>query len=110
LPDNRNGLTARERVLSRLAIDPSGHLLWSGSRDKFGYGRVMAASWNGIKVPQGVHRVAYEMLAGPIPEGLTLDHLCGVKHCAAPAHLEPVTQAENSRRGRMAQLAAQGRS
>lgn len=45
-----------------------------------------------------VHRVAYEVLIGPIPEGLTIDHLCRVKACCNPAHLEPVTLAENVRR------------
>lgn len=106
--NNRNGRTARERVLSRLIISPDGHLLWTGSRDKYGYGRVGIGvrSSGGYSLPQSVHRVAYELLAGPIPEGLTIDHLCGVKHCAAPDHLEPVTLAENSRRNRMAQLAA----
>ncbi len=44
------------------------------------------------------HRVAWEMLIGPIPDGLTLDHLCRNPGCVNPAHLEPVTQAENNRR------------
>lgn len=48
------------------------------------------------------HRVVYALLAGPIPEGLTLDHVeargCIYKRCCWPAHLEPVTNAENIRR------------
>ncbi len=45
------------------------------------------------------HRVVYEALVGPIPEGLVLDHLCRVLNCVNPNHLEPVTHQENVRRG-----------
>jgi len=45
------------------------------------------------------HRWAYENFVGPIPEGLQLDHLCRVRHCVNPSHLEPVTARENIRRG-----------
>lgn len=45
------------------------------------------------------HRFAYEDIVGPILEGLTIDHLCRVRHCVNPAHLEPVTHLENVRRG-----------
>lgn len=46
-----------------------------------------------------VHRYAYELCVGPIPEGLDLDHLCRVRNCVNPAHLEPVTRQENLLRG-----------
>lgn len=89
--------TLRERVYSRLIIDPSGCVLWTGVRDSSGYG--------GIKIDghqRSVHRVVWEMENGPIPDGYELDHVwdagCRNKHCAALAHLEPVTQAENARR------------
>jgi hypothetical protein len=45
------------------------------------------------------HRFAYELLVGPIPEGLVIDHLCRNRRCVNPAHLEPVTAEENWRRG-----------
>jgi len=56
---------------------------------------------------QGTHRVMYEQEVGPIPEGLVLDHLCRQPPCINPSHLEPVTNAENLHRGRIAQLAGE---
>ena len=45
------------------------------------------------------HRWAYEWFRGPIPEGLQIDHLCRVRHCVNPWHMEPVTGRENQQRG-----------
>ena len=45
------------------------------------------------------HRVAYRLEVGPIPRGLVLDHLCRVRNCVRPDHLEPVTRGENVLRG-----------
>jgi hypothetical protein len=69
---------------------------WGGGRSTGGYGRF----FDGGKGVQA-HRFAYEMLVGPIPDGLDLDHLCRVRHCVNPSHLEPVTRSENLRRGDM---------
>ena len=44
------------------------------------------------------HRISYEFFSGPIPEGLSLDHLCKNKACYNPRHLEPVTHQENCKR------------
>lgn len=45
------------------------------------------------------HKFAYELLVGPVPDGLQLDHLCRVRHCVNPSHLEPVPQVVNILRG-----------
>jgi hypothetical protein len=68
--------------------------LWTGTPDSSGYGQI---SINRVK--RLVHRVVYELLIGPIPDGLTLDHLCRVRLCCNPAHLEPVTGIKNVMRG-----------
>lgn len=72
---------------------PGGCWLWTGAVDGNGYGTVTIE-----RVQLSTHRVAYELLVGPIPAGLTIDHLCRVLACCNPAHLEPVTRAENNRR------------
>lgn len=49
--------------------------------------------------PAYAHRWLYELAIGPIPDGLTLDHLCRNRKCVRPDHLEPVTRGENVLRG-----------
>lgn len=63
--------------------------------------------WTGPLTPSGyaanvAHRGIYQRLIGPVPDGLELDHLCRVRHCVRPDHLEPVTRAENVRRAHAA--------
>lgn len=50
------------------------------------------------------HRLLYEAAKGPIPAGMDVDHLCRVRSCVNPDHLEPVTRGENIRRGRGTKL------
>jgi hypothetical protein len=73
--------------------------LWTGyATGPYGgrYGRITV----GKQQRQATHRFSWELVNGPIPDGLTLDHLCRVTRCVRPDHLEVVTLAENSRRNR----------
>lgn len=67
--------------------------LWTAFRYQ-GYGRLRLAGFKTRKA----HRIVYELLRGPIPEGLEPDHLCLIRSCVNPDHLEPVTRLENIRR------------
>ena len=71
----------------------SGCHIWIGGRDSLGYGNFRS---NGRL--EKAHRVAYRRTFGEIQPGLELDHICRVRHCVNPAHLEPVTHAENMHR------------
>jgi hypothetical protein len=71
--------------------------IWLGKRDREGYGEIRIAV-DGRKFHARAHRVSYEHHVGPIPAELEIDHLCGNTGCINPAHLEPVTHAENMRR------------
>lgn len=67
---------------------------WTAATDGHGYGQI-TIDYKRKKA----HRVAYELTVGPIPDGMSLDHLCRHPECVNPAHLEPVHHAENVRRG-----------
>jgi hypothetical protein len=64
--------------------------LWLGSKGTNGYGQFAKDG-----VMKRAHRVAWELLIGPITPGRVLDHRCHVRHCVNPAHLQEVTVAEN---------------
>lgn len=73
--------------------------LWTGSLDHKGYGH-MNVDANQVKA----HRLAYEILVGPIPDGHVIDHLCRNETCVRPDHLEAVRQVINVRRGKLARF------
>lgn len=84
----------------RFTIEDRGHdtpcWVWKLAKTGKGYG----CEWDlrrGRMV--SAHILAYERAIGTVPEGLELDHLCRVRLCVNPDHLEPVTHAENIRRG-----------
>lgn len=99
--------TLEERLREKIVIAPNGCWLWQGTTNH-GYG------WCGDEhgVSRNAHRLAWEIWVGPIPAGMTLDHVCHTndpfcfggeclhRRCLNPEHLEVVTRAENIRRGR----------
>ena len=85
-------------VMSKIGSeDADGCWPWIGALTSGGYGSVGL----GGSVVQA-HRVVYRLLVGPIPDGLQLDHLCRVRNCVNPDHLEPVTPQENMLRAKAA--------
>jgi hypothetical protein len=86
-------VTQAEQFFAR--VDAEGDCWqWTGSDNGKGYGVIQ---FDGRL--QRVHRLSWEYLVGPIPDGLVLDHLCRNKRCVNPDHLEPVTNRENVLRG-----------
>ncbi len=90
------------RLMRNRHVTAIGCWEWTSRRDRGGYGKVVVS-----KGPRSerrsrtlrVHRVAYELYVGPIPDGLVIDHLCRNRACFNPDHLEPVTNHENLLRG-----------
>ena len=84
-----------ERFMEKFEPVPeSGCWLWTACIGTGGYGRI------GFEGKVHVaHRIAWELLRGPIPEGLEIDHLCRTRSCVNPDHLEPVTPKVNRLRG-----------
>jgi hypothetical protein len=78
-------------------ITECGCLIWMGALNNGGYGNY--TNRRGLYSSRLSHRIAYEDKHGPIPDGLVLDHLCRIRCCVNPDHLEPVTHAVNLSRG-----------
>lgn len=88
-------LAVLDRILARCMESASGGCWeWQGALTTGGYGHLRVAGKS-----RAAHRLTYEVMRSEIPTGLQLDHLCRVRHCVNPWHLEPVTQAVNMGRG-----------
>ena len=83
-----------DKITERLAPPRPDCLIWPGAVDR-GYGRV----WVDGKAKR-VHRVVWELTHGPIPEGLTVDHLCRIRACCNTEHMELVSIEENLERAK----------
>lgn len=113
MPCRVGAVMPRKPLAERLwaKVDRSGgpEACWpfNGYRSPFGYGQIRTGPLGTPKIV--AHRAAYELLVGPIPDGLQLDHLCGNPPCCNPAHLEPVTAIENTMRSPIAPAAVNAR-
>lgn len=98
-------IISAELVAKRVALyadlPPEACWIWTGYTNRDGYGH-----WN----KEQAHRVFYEHLIGPIPPGLQIDHLCRVRACVNPNHLEPVTIRENCLRSQSVAAKLAGRT
>lgn len=81
-------------VLLRVVPDPGGCWIWTGRRGRDGYGYIDADNR-----AHTAHRYIYRQFVTEVDSALHLDHLCRVRCCVNPDHLEPVTPRENIRRG-----------
>lgn len=100
-------MTLAERILTRVEHRQASELVetpcwvWLGATTKpDGYGRIQAQAI-GVAQHTLVHRATWVDRHGPVPDGLELDHVCGIRRCCNPDHLEPVTHVENLRRHRV---------
>ncbi|MEV6737937.1 HNH endonuclease signature motif containing protein [Streptomyces sp. NPDC051104] len=106
------------RVFARTTPGPEGCVIFTGRERGEGYG--------GVSLGRGreasAHRLAYELLVGPIPDGMTIDHVCHNRsltcrggreclhrRCVNPNHLEPVPTSENTKRAAQRPTATWGR-
>lgn len=94
-----DGLSPRDRVYKWATPEMNtGCWLWTGVVRKDGYGQINMPL-NGMKKrTRMAHLFAYEAFVGEVPDRLELDHLCRMRCCVNPDHLEPVTRKENVRR------------
>jgi hypothetical protein len=84
-----------KRFMDKVRKTERGCWEWTGYIAKEGYGKFSVVA----SKPLLAHRVAYEWKYGPVPKGMELDHLCRVRKCVNPDHLEAVPHATNSQRG-----------
>lgn len=75
--------------------------LWTAGTDGKGYGWFYVGLRDGKRVSAPAHRWIYQHLVCELPSSLVIDHLCRVRHCVNPWHMEPVSSHENTLRGHL---------
>lgn len=88
----------KDYILQRIEQSELGCWLWTKQLQTHGYSFIPLKTEDRVYGTQLGHRISFILFRGPIKKGYVLDHLCQVKRCVNPDHLEVVTQAENNRR------------
>lgn len=99
-------MTLPQHFIDRIIVDDTSDCwLWTGGRNQQGYGMVGHKEWRGA-----AHRAVWRILRGDISKNQRLDHLCRIRTCVNPDHLEPVSQRINVIRGLNGVLGRNGQS
>lgn len=94
---NRPPVDPLVRLMRRVDKDaPGGCWIFTGPTCRKGYGRISVEPGKGER-GVAVHRLSYERMVGPIPEGHVVHHVCRVKRCVNPDHLVALTQQDHDR-------------
>jgi hypothetical protein len=88
------GKSLLDRFNGKYIVIPNGCWIWTDALNDNGYGRIS------VKLKSiSAHIISYNLFVGEVPKGLELDHTCKQTNCVNWRHLEPVTHAENMKRG-----------
>ncbi len=82
-----------QRLREQMEINDAGCWIWTGSRTVYGYGQMSDPR---VGRPVHAHRLSYECFVGPIPDGHDIHHVCRVRPCINPAHLEAVSHGDHA--------------
>src|SRR5690606_29275428 len=94
---SRQKVPVLDRLLARLVVDDRGCWIYTGAKTSAGYGSIGLGSRK--QGTDSTHRVIWQELIGPIPDGMWIDHLCQVRACCNTDHLELVKPGVNTARG-----------
>jgi hypothetical protein len=91
----RKTRTLLERFSGKYEIGEAGCWLWTAALDSNGYSKLATTDGKWDRA----HRISYRLFVGPVPDGMEIDHVCRVRRCVNPEHLEAVLPAQNKLRG-----------
>lgn len=86
-----------DSILSKITKQSDGCWLWNSVTDRYGYGQFHLYGEDNKRRTIGAHRASYQLFVGPIPIGLEVHHLCCVRRCVNPDHLQLLGRKDHAR-------------